>query len=107
MKTAIASNGKDKNSDISDQAGRARYYLVFDASGKILEVIDNPFRTGGGGAGYGVAKMLADKGVGAIVAGDFGPKMIDAMGQRNLQYSTASGKVGDYAQGALKKSAKQ
>lgn len=96
MKIAIASTNKNKNSLISEKAGRAPYYLIFDESGKILEMINNPFSVGGGGAGFGVAKMLADKGIATIVAGNFGPKMIEAMTERKLKYLTESGKIDDF-----------
>lgn len=96
MKIAVASTNKDKNSNISERAGRAPYYLIFSESGKVLEVINNPFSVGGGGAGYGVAKMLADKDVNTIVAEKFGPKMIEAMNERGLTYSTKTGKISDF-----------
>lgn len=95
MKTAIASKTKDKNSEISENAGRSPYYIIFDESGKVIEVVKNPFSVGGGGAGYGVAKMLADKGVNTIIAGEFGPNMIEAMEQRKIKYEKKEGKVGD------------
>ena len=79
MKIAVASLGKEISSEISDRAGRAPYYLIFDKPEKILEVIDNPFNVGGGGAGFAGAKMLADKKVNVVIAGQFGPNMILAM----------------------------
>jgi len=106
MKIAVASTGKDKNSNISKVAGRAPHYLIFDESGEILETISNPFSTGGGGAGYGVAKMLADKDVNTIVAGEFGPNMIEAMNERNLTYLTGTEKISDFILGISKKSTK-
>jgi len=93
MKIAIASTSKDKSGDIDQRAGRAPYYLIFDEGGKLLESITNPFSVGGGGAGFGVAKMLADKGVNKIVAGEFGPNVIQAMTERGLTHSSESGKI--------------
>lgn len=104
MKIAVASTGKDKDSDVSDRAGRAPYYLIFDESKKIIETIDNPFSFGGGGAGFSVAKMLADKKVDIVVAGRFGPKMVGALEDRGLKYHEMSGKVEDAVSEVLKKS---
>jgi predicted Fe-Mo cluster-binding NifX family protein len=91
MKIAIASLEKNETSQISDRAGRAPYYLIFDENGELLEVIDNPFSFGGGGAGFSVAKMLADKGIDIIVAGKFGDKMIGAIEERGLKYFEITG----------------
>ncbi len=93
MKIAIASSKKDISGDIEVRAGRARYYLIIDDSGELLETIKNPFSVGGGGAGFGVAKMLADKGVKKIVANDFGPNMIQAMMDRGITHLSESGSI--------------
>ena len=60
MRIAIAALKKQENSQISMQAGRAPYYLIFDKNFKLLESLSNPFKRGSGGAGFGVAKMLSD-----------------------------------------------
>ena len=93
MKIAIASVGKDENAEISPRAGRARFYLLFDESGNLLEVVSNPFSRGGGGAGFGVAKMLADKGVDIVVGGQFGENMEGALRGRGLKYYEMTGNV--------------
>ena len=72
MKIAVAALKKDQNSEISSQAGRAPYFLIFDEKSTLLEALKNPFRVGGGGSGFGVAKMLEDKQITAVVAGQFG-----------------------------------
>lgn len=98
MKTAVASMGKEESSEISQQAGRAPYYLIFE-DGKLSETIENPFAVGGGGAGFGVAKMLADRGVKKVVAGAFGPNMSGALEQRGLEHRQMTGKVSDALKG--------
>jgi len=92
MKIAIASEGKTKIDSVSDRAGRAPFYLIFEDS-ELLEVIDNPFSFGSGGAGFSVAKMLADKNANIVVAGKFGPKMTGALVERGLDYTTFEGSV--------------
>ncbi len=53
----------------------------------------NPFSRGGSGAGFGVAKMPADRGIDLVVAGEFGPKMIGALEKRGLRALEAAGTV--------------
>ena len=78
---------------VSPRPGRARNYLIFSENGHLLEALSNPFSRGGGGAGFGVAKMLADKDVDVVVGGQFGDKMAEALAQRGLAYRTFEGSV--------------
>jgi len=97
MKIAIAALKKKENAGISDQAGRAPFYLLFDEKSELVEKISNPFSRGGGGAGFGVAKLLADMKVDLVVAGTFGEKMIGALEERGLRYREMSGTAGEAA----------
>ena len=85
MKIAVATQTKKENSVISTQAGKSPFYLVFDGNGEVLETMKNPFSVGGGGAGFGVAKMLGDKGVTHVAGGKFGPNMMGALKERSIQ----------------------
>ena len=100
MKIAVASQ-KSETSSVGAQAGRSPYYLIYDEKKNLLESISNPFAVGGGGAGFGVAKMLADKGVDVIVAGKFGDKMEQAMAGRGMKYLEFDGTVSDALEAAL------
>ncbi|XLQ20092.1 MAG: NifB/NifX family molybdenum-iron cluster-binding protein [Candidatus Moraniibacteriota bacterium] len=95
MKIAVGSMDKNIDSTVSSQAGRAPFFLIFDENGTLLETIKNPFSTGGGGAGLGVAKMLADKSVDKIIAGKFGDKMIEALNTRGVDFEEKEGIVQD------------
>jgi len=85
MKTAIASDDKTKDGDISERAGRSKFYLVFEGDHKLIKVLSNPFSSGGGGAGYGVAKMLKDEGVKKVFVGKAGENMKNAMQEADIK----------------------
>jgi len=97
MKIAVAALKKSENSPISGQAGRAPFFLIFDDTGALVETVNNPFRVGGGGAGFGVAKMLADKEVTTIVAEKFGGNMIGALQERGIEGFETSGSAAEAA----------
>ncbi len=94
MKIAIASLGKDVNSEISPQAGRAPYYLIFEDD-KLIEVWKNVFATGGGGAGPAVAKVMSDKKVVKIISVKLGEKMEAALLEKGVEFEEKSGVIKD------------
>ncbi len=93
MKIAVAALTKEESSPISDQVGRSPFFLIFDEQGTMLEVLKNPFSKGGGGAGFGAAKMLADKGVTVLAGGKMGSNMIGALKERGIRSHEMSGLV--------------
>jgi predicted Fe-Mo cluster-binding NifX family protein len=103
MRIAVAALKKKETSEIATQAGRAPFYLVFDESGTLVETLQNPFSRGGGGAGFGVAKMLADKGIDTVVAGKFGKNMLEAFKERGLSSHEREGPVLDAVRSILGK----
>ena len=98
-KTAIASQGRSVDCAVAHQAGRAPYYLFFREDGQLLEVVENPAKDVGRGAGTRAAEFLARKGATLVVAGAFGSKMARALDQKGLDRVEFSGSVDD----ALKK----
>ena len=92
MRIAIASEGKDIESDISLRGGRAPYYLIFDNK-RLVESIKNPFAIGSGGAGWSVAYMLAEKKVKMVIAGRIGPNMEFALKEKKIKFQEVSGKI--------------
>jgi predicted Fe-Mo cluster-binding NifX family protein len=90
---AVATLEKTENSQISDKAAHAPYYLIFNSGGNLLEIISNPFRDAVRGAGPKVADLLASKNVSVVVAGDFGHKMKSALDEKGIDHHEASGIV--------------
>ncbi len=91
MKIAIASNGKDINSMVSDVAGRAPFYLIFKDK-ELIKTIKNPFAVGGGGAGLSVAKMLEKEQVNILIVGKIGGNMQGALDSANIQFKSENDK---------------
>jgi len=91
MKIAVASEGKTKEGLVSGVYGRAGYFLIFEG-GKLVKVISNPFKMGGGGAGFGVTQMLVNEGVELVVAGNFGEKVLGFLEEKGIKRKTISGK---------------
>jgi predicted Fe-Mo cluster-binding NifX family protein len=91
MKIAIASKGKEIESEISPNGGRAPYYLIFEDK-KLVETIKNPFAFGSGGAGYSVAYMLADKNVKLVIAGKIGGNMESALNEKGMKFREETNK---------------
>jgi len=93
FKIAVASNGQEKSGQVSIEAGRAPYYLIFDKAGKMLETAANPHVSAVGGAGGSTADFLAEKKVNVVIAGRFGPKMTAALDAANIKYIEKQGIV--------------
>lgn len=90
MRVAIASTGDNENSEMSPIAGRAPYYLIYENK-KLVKAIKNPFAVGGGGAGFGVAKMLKDENVNLVISGHFGENMINALKDKGINKKEVKG----------------
>ncbi len=96
MKIAIASTTKDSSGDISEKGGRSPFYLIFDENLKLIESIKNPFAHGGGGAGFGVAKMLEDKKINTMTVSQIGKNMEVAFSEANIKLISKTGSISSY-----------
>jgi predicted Fe-Mo cluster-binding NifX family protein len=90
MRIAIASTGMTEDSNVEVVSGRASYYLIFD-EGNLIKVLKNPFKFGGGGAGFGVASVLGDENVDLVIAGSFGMNMQGALKEKGIKFKTLEG----------------
>jgi predicted Fe-Mo cluster-binding NifX family protein len=94
MKKAIACVNNSVDSEISEKAARASFILIFE-NNELIESIKNPFAVGGGGAGFSVAKLLADKGVNEFIAGKAGPNLESALKDKGIKFTEKKGKVNE------------
>ena len=90
---AVAAVDRTGNSQISQKAGRAPYYLIFNQRGKLMEVISNPFSGTARRAGPQVAALLAEKNITVMVAGEFGHKLKIALDEKGIYHHVATGVV--------------
>lgn len=88
MIVAVPTKGSKGMVDtVSDMLGRAKTFTIIDIEGKIIEkveVIPNPAASYEQGAGPVAVKTLIDKGVTAVVAGEFGPGVSTLLEQFNI-----------------------
>ncbi|MBN2127756.1 MAG: NifB/NifX family molybdenum-iron cluster-binding protein [Candidatus Diapherotrites archaeon] len=92
MKKAIACVTNSVDSEISEKAARASFILIFEDN-ELIESIKNPFAVGGGGAGFSMAKLLADKGVNEFIAGASGSNLESALKDKGIKLILKKGKA--------------
>lgn len=98
---AVASDGKSETDFVSRVAARSPYFLLFNEEAELVEIVENPYRNIGGGAGPLVAEFLAAKGVTTIVAGNFGMNIKRSLEQMGLEHFEFQGEARKAAQRAL------
>ena len=94
MKIAIATLDADENAPISSVGARSPWILIFEDD-RLIEKIKNPF-TVGGGAGFGVANMLIEKGVEVFVAGKFGPNLQQQLESHGIKCIPGAGSAKEF-----------
>ena len=74
MIIAIAATSPETQAQVSMHAARSAYYVLYDTGTGLFEAYANPASQTEGGAGHRAAAYLVGKGVGKVVAGNFGSK---------------------------------
>jgi len=69
MKIAAAALSDKERSRICSNPLRTPFFLLFDEAGIFLDSLWNPFRTGGGSAGYGIAQILMNERADCLITG--------------------------------------
>jgi predicted Fe-Mo cluster-binding NifX family protein len=86
MRIAVTSKGRDLDSSIDSRFGRAKYILILDESGTVLEAVDNSQNINAmRGAGIQAAKALADRKVDVLVTGYCGPNAFRALSAAGIK----------------------
>ena len=94
MKIAISSNGENIDDNIAETFGRCPYFIIVEIeNNKIVktEIIKNASANQTSGAGMSAAKLVAEKGVDAVIAKNIGPRALDILKQFNIDIITEFG----------------
>lgn len=106
MKIAVPATGSEKNSLISEETGRALFFLFFDEKGIFLEAMKNPARDQSGGISRTVVALLSDKNVTMIIAVSFGDKMKQALTDHHINFVNKTGAADDAVKTIIQKTIK-
>ena len=88
MKIAVAALTASNDSRVSSYPLRAPFFLFFDEAGGFIEAVDNPFKKATAQKGYGIARLLSDNRVDALVTKKIQPvmaKILDETGIRVVE----------------------
>ncbi|MBC8357703.1 MAG: hypothetical protein ISS41_06800 [Candidatus Aminicenantes bacterium] len=96
IKICITSKGKDLDSEVDPQFGRAQYFLIVDPETMDFEVVNNPNIEAAHGAGIQTAQLISNKNVGAVLTGNCGPNAQRVLQSSGVKVITGvTGKVED------------
>jgi predicted Fe-Mo cluster-binding NifX family protein len=85
MKIAITSTGNTLESKIDERFGRCAFFVIYDTESKATEFIPNPHKDAESGAGPAAVQLVASRGAGKIVAGEFGMKIKSLLDSLKIQ----------------------
>jgi predicted Fe-Mo cluster-binding NifX family protein len=75
MKIAISSTGNCLESVLDSRFGRCSYFVIYDTISHSIEFIPNPNKENIEGAGTASVALIASRGAGKVVSGEFGAKV--------------------------------
>ena len=90
-KIAVASSGKTLESQVDPRFGRCPYFLIVDSETEEFEVMENTAGQAFRGAGISAAQMVANKEVGAVIAGNFGPNAVNVLISSGIKIFSVGG----------------
>ena len=97
MLIAFSTDGKNPDARIHQRFGRAPGFLIVDTETEEFDYLSNSDNLSRpGGAGIQTSKLLADRGVKAVVSGNIGPSAHGTLSQAGIDiYSGVEGKISD------------
>jgi predicted Fe-Mo cluster-binding NifX family protein len=98
MKIAVSSTGPNLDSEVDPRFGRCQYFLIVDLDDMGFEAVANGSMGQQGGAGIQSAKVVAEKGVKAVLTGNVGPNAYQVLSEVGVDVITGvSGTVREAA----------
>jgi len=96
MKVAVSTSGTDLLSQVDPRFGRCPYYIIVDTDTMAFEVVSNTANSSAHGAGIQAARLVASKGVRAVLTGNVGPNAYGALSASSIMVvSGVTGSVMD------------
>jgi len=102
-KIAVAAESDTESSKISDNAGRAPFFLIFDSKGAFIKSIKNAAQYQQGGASSSVTALLKEESVTSFIAVKFGAKMEKNLKAAGIEYLERSGSAKEVVATIIKK----
>lgn len=94
MRVAVSAIGESLDSPVSPRFGRCPYYVIVDTETMAFEAMPNASMGAPSGAGIAAAQAVAQKGVDAVITGNFGPNASQVLAQVGVEMVTgATGSV--------------
>ncbi len=91
MKICITAKGDKLDSQFDERFARAEYFIFYDTDTGKFEGIENPLKDGEHGVGIKASQFIADRGVEAVLSGNFGPKASDTLSSLGVKTIKATG----------------
>ncbi len=103
MKIAVPSIASEKDALISEETGRAPFFLLFDDKGHFIKAISNPAISQSGGISRTVVALLVEMDVSMVVASSVGDKMKAALTKKKIDIILKTGSADAAVNEVLKK----
>nr|WP_320058392.1 NifB/NifX family molybdenum-iron cluster-binding protein [uncultured Bacteroides sp.] len=85
MVIAISTDNNNVKAPVASHFGRCKWFCLFDTEKKECRFVENMFLAQSEQAGSDVADFLMKQGVGIVIAGRFGSKVINLFMKHNIQ----------------------
>jgi predicted Fe-Mo cluster-binding NifX family protein len=97
---AVAAGGETPEAPISALALGARFFLIFNKAGELIDKLANPAKKAEN-PGIAIADLLAGHGVSLVVAEGFGTKFIEYMNGKGIKAFSFKGSAGEAVKNIL------
>jgi predicted Fe-Mo cluster-binding NifX family protein len=97
---AVAAGGESPEAPISGLALGARFFLIFNKSGELIDKLANPAKSAEN-PGIAIADLLAGHGTSVVVAEGFGTKFIEYMNGKGIKAFAFKGSAGEAVKNIL------
>jgi predicted Fe-Mo cluster-binding NifX family protein len=91
MKVALSTTKPEFETSLEPRFGRCAYFVIVDTETRAWEAIANPAAEAMGGAGTQAAQFLSEKGIDAVITGNYGPNAFLGLQAAEIRMYRAAG----------------